>query len=409
MVDTPSSEREARAFRALERALTRRRLRAIDVGLALEVGAIALLLAATLFWQTRVPLDGWARRGGPAAVAGVASVLFAIVALAAAATTAIGLRRSLAGPREGPDWLALPLEPAAIRRHLEWRARAALPFFLLAQLAIAMALWGLVPIAGLIALAAAAFALTALATGSGAALAMRLALPRAGEDEVRLAISLARSGRAGARKRRGVRWQKRAPLRAIMLQDARLTAREPRALARAIAAATLAAAAALVWLAPWPPPLQRPISFGLALLAAAEAGESVIEMTSLHPFAALRVLPVGVGAFWGARFALAAGVCTLLVASQASAAWLMPPAALEVHLVWTGAAALAITSFGANLAVTLYPRADHARRVLALSLALAATASYILPLAGWVLLLTGWIHSARRLPPWTRGELLSCS
>ena len=120
-------------------------------------------------------------------------------------------------------------------------------------------------------------------------------------------------------------------------------------------------------------------------------------------------LPVGVGAFWGARALEALALAALVTAAQLPAARLMEPLALRVHLVWTAAAALAILIFGANVAVTLYPRADHARRVFTLSLALAATASLILPLVGWVLLLTAMLHSARRLPPWTRGELLSCS
>ena len=184
-------------------------------------------------------------------------------------------------------------------------------------------------------------------------------------------------------------------------------ARAPRT--RASLAVILLIAAALAWSASWPPAISRFIAFALALLAAAVAAEWLIDVTSLHPFSVLRTLPVGVGAFWGARVAAAIAITALVTASQLGALRLMEPFPLRVHLVWTGAAALAISVFGANLAVTLYPRGDHARRVLSLSLALAAVASFILPLSGWVLLLTALLHSARRLPPWTRGELLSCS
>lgn len=400
---------ETGAYRALERALTRRRLRSLDPRLALEVVAIALLLAAVLFWQVRLPLDGWARRGGAFAVSSVAAILFAVVALACAATTAIGMSRALSGARDGPEWLALPLDPRSVRRHLEWNARTPLPFFLLAQLAIAIALHGLAPIAVLLALTAAAFGATVAAARGGPRLVMHFALAGGEADEPRaLAIVLARAGRTvRARLRAGAPWRALSPLGAILELDRRLTARERRPRGRALVALLLAAAAAAMWFTPWHPALRRAVSFGLALLASTSTAEWLIDLTGLHPFAALRTLPIGVAAFWGARAAVAAAASAAIVATQLSAAWLMAPAALAVHLVWTGAAALVISCFGANLAVTLYPRADHARRVLMLSLALAATASYILTLAGWVLLLTGLIHSARRLPSWTRGESLS--
>jgi hypothetical protein len=405
-----ASAAEERAFRALERALFRRRLRELDPRLALEVVALALLLAAVLFWQVRVPLDGWAHHHGPLAALGWAAALFAAVAAAGGAIAAVGVRHALASPAHAPEWMALPCGAPRLGRHLEWRARAALPFVLLAQLAIWAAVFGLLNPWALIALGAGAYLVTTFATRAGASLAVRSALGSAADDPVTMAVALAPSRRRERVSRhRAPRAFRGALPFAILAHDLTLTARATAPRSRALLAVALAAAAGLTWLAPWPPALIRAVAFGLALLAAAAAAEWLIDTTALHPCAALRVLPVGVGGFWGARAVGALAAAALITASQLPAARLMDPLALRVHLVWTGAAALAILVFGANLAVTLYPRADHARRVLTLSLALAATASFILPLAGWVLLLTALLHSARRLADWTRGESLSCS
>ena len=408
---------EQRAFRVLERALWMRRLRELDPRLAVEVAALALLLAAVLFWQVRVPLDGWARRSGPLAASAVAAAMFAALAAVCAAFTTRRLGRLLNGALDGPAWLALPCEARFVRRHLEWNARAPLPFFLLAQLALWLALFGLVPLWALLGLGAGGFALAVLGARGGAALGMRLAIARSkraapsdAAEVLALASALARRRpeRARARKREPA-WRASAPLLSVLEHDLRLTRRATSARTRVLAFVAYTLLAALPWFAPWPPALCRALGFGLALLASSAAAEWLIATSALHPFGVLRTLPVGVGTFWGARLFAALSAVTLVVASQLSAARLMSPLALRVHLVWVGAAALAIVVFGANLGVTLYPRADHARRVLALSLALAMTASFILPLAGWVLLLTALLHSARRLPPWTRGELLSCS
>ncbi|MGH7742000.1 MAG: hypothetical protein ACRENS_08255 [Candidatus Eiseniibacteriota bacterium] len=407
--DVPSPV-SARAIRSLERALTRRRLRELDARLVAEIAMISLLLAAVLFWQVRVPLDGWAQRHSPLATAGVALALFAAVALVCGVVTLIALRRALSGARDGPEWMALPLEGVLVRRHLEWNARAALPFCLLAQFAIWIALVGLLSPWAMLALAAMALALTAIAAESGPALGLRLAVPGTADDPAALASALARSGRVSVSTTHSKsRWRASTPLATILAHDWKLTWRATPARARALIALAWMLGAALVWFAPWRPPICRFVALAFALLASAAAAEWLIEVTALHPFAALRTLPVGVGSFWGARLIAAAVIAVLITLAQGFGARLMDPLALRVHLVWTGLASLAVLLFGANLAVTLYPRGDHARRVLTLSLAIAVTASLILPLAGWVLLLTGVLHSARRLALWTRGEQLTCS
>jgi len=59
---------------------------------------------------------------------------------------------------------------------------------------------------------------------------------------------------------------------------------------------------------------------------------------------------------------------------------------------------------GVHYGITLYPRAEHAQRMLLLSLAIAMAASVMIPMLGWVLLLTAVLHSARRVPRWDRLE-----
>ncbi|MEO5617399.1 MAG: hypothetical protein ABIS67_06480, partial [Candidatus Eisenbacteria bacterium] len=69
-----------------------------------------------------------------------------------------------------------------------------------------------------------------------------------------------------------------------------------------------------------------------------------------------------------------------------------------------GLASLAITMLGVNYGISLYPRAEQAQRVLALSLGLSMAASLMVPLMGWIVLLTAVLHSSRRVARWSRAE-----
>ena len=82
----------------------------------------------------------------------------------------------------------------------------------------------------------------------------------------------------------------------------------------------------------------------------------------------------------------------------------MSPDAHRLFLVWLGLATFCVGLLGANYGVTLFPRADVGGRMLLLSLGLAMAASLMIPLLGWVLLLTAVLHSLRRLPRWSRLE-----
>jgi hypothetical protein len=107
---------------------------------------------------------------------------------------------------------------------------------------------------------------------------------------------------------------------------------------------------------------------------------------------------------WGARVAWAALFAAALVLGHAVAARGLGRPALQLFLTWTGLAAFTVAVLGANYAVTLFPRVEQARRLLGLSLALAVAASIMIPLMGWIVLLTAVLHSLRRVPRWTRLE-----
>jgi hypothetical protein len=164
---------------------------------------------------------------------------------------------------------------------------------------------------------------------------------------------------------------------------------------------------ALAWRLPSPPhmrDLEWVSAFILALLGSAALGEWLVSLSGADPFQTLRSLPVGLGQVWFARAALALAATAGLLTLHAAAASGLTPHALRLFLVWVGGATLAIAALAVNYGVTLFPRADIAQRLLGLSLGLAVAASLMIPLLGWIVLLSAVLHSARRLSRWSRLE-----
>ncbi len=395
---------ESPGFRALERALLVRRWRAVDARLRVELAVLALLLGAFVFWRTRVPLDGLAKLQGALAAVGAALVLIVVCAAVAGVAVAVRLRGALLRGPAGPEWLSLPCERSVLERHFGWNAALIAPLAVLPAAAVLVALVHLVSWVWIAALSVMLGALLAVAThvgcragrhlASGAAVLVSAHAASRGAPAVPL--EQARRPRLAAPL-----WRRSAPAIALMFQDATLSLRPSPARMRALSFLAITALAGAAWIAPWPARLAHAAAFALGLAAAGIGAEWTIDVTGLHPSAILRALPLGVGALWGSRMAWAGLAAAVLVGLQALAARGASPVALRVHLVWLGAAALAIGALGAHLAITLHPRTDHAHRVLALSLGLALVASLMIPLLGWVLLLTAVLHSARRLPGWT--------
>ena len=160
----------ASAFRDLESALLRRRFQQLDPVLRLEIATIALLIAAFVGWQIRIPLDGIAHTLGPGAAARALAVrLLGLVVLAAIAAGARYARRLRGPDRPEPAWLALPIPPPAIARHLAWEARRIVPWVLVPALGAVVAAVGLVPAPLLLFIAAAFAALLVPAGQAGCA------------------------------------------------------------------------------------------------------------------------------------------------------------------------------------------------------------------------------------------------
>src|SRR4030095_4905032 len=113
------SQSHARAVPVLQRQLVRRRLQWLGSRLRLELALLALLLGGFLFWQVRAPFDGLRRAHGPLAVVLVIALACLILAVLGASLTAARHVKSLRSGPAGPAWLALPLEPGVLARHLE--------------------------------------------------------------------------------------------------------------------------------------------------------------------------------------------------------------------------------------------------------------------------------------------------
>jgi len=395
------------AFRRLESALTRRRLMQLDPRLRIELALLGLLIAGFLFWQVRVPLDGLVRARGPlSALGAVATAWLILAAIGGGLAGGEHVRRLRTGPR-GPEWLALPIPPDALERHLAWQSRSRIAWLGVPALGVLVAAIGLVPWWWLPPLAVAFVALLATAGVAGCAIGYRLVLaataPRPGLHPVERVLAVA-APRATDRRVAPAAWRRLPSWLTLAAKDLTLTGRM--AMLRRAAALPLGfwLASLLAWQLPGETALQHFVAFALALLAAAGLAEWLVALSGSDPFTVLRVLPVGVMTAWGARAIWAPAMVVALGIGHAVVARPLSPGALNVFLVWSGAATIAIAVLGVNYGVTLFPRADVARRMLGLSLGLAMAASIMLPLSGWVVLLTAVLHSARRLPRWSRLE-----
>jgi hypothetical protein len=395
------------AFGRLQRALLRRRFEAVDPRLRVELAAVGALVAGFLFWKERLRLAGLAIAGGPRAVSLDTAASLALLAVVGGALAGGRHALRLRGDRPGPPWLALPVPVRLVHRHLAWDSRVHALWAAPPALGVIGAAAGLVPAAWLPVLAA-GFALALLGASRLAcdlvtAVASRGVAPRAGLDPLTgLLATGARRARAGA-ARRG-RWRREPAWRAFMRKDLLVALRPGPARARLAPPLLFGALSIAARALPIAPPIAHFAAFALALACAASWAEWIIAVTAGDPFPVAKSLPIGLGVAWGARVAWAALAGLALVAGHALAGRALDPGPLGLFLAWTGGAALGIGVLGANYGITLYPRGSHAQRLLALSLGVALAASLMLPLLGWVVLLTAIAHSLRRLPRWARAE-----
>jgi hypothetical protein len=395
------------AFAGLERSLTRRRLAAIEPVLRLEIAALGAIFAAFLFWQMRQRLGSIAFADGAWAAARDAAA--ALLGLALLGGGLAGARHALRlePGAPGPPWLALPIPAAEVHRHLVRTSRPLAAWAAIPALAVLAAGAGLVPWRALLALAAGFCALLDLASRAAcraafAAVGVR-AERRPGLDaETRVLAVAARPPRLS---RLGVaRWRREGAFAAFLRKDLLVTRRPGAARARLAQPLVFCALSVLAWIAPLAPEARTTVAIGLALLAASGIASWIVALAASDPFPVVRALPLGVGVVWGARVAWAAFGALALAAGQASGAGLAAPPAPDPPVAGTALAALAIGTLGANYAVTLFPRGDHAERILGIALAVSLAASLMFYFLGWAVLLAALFHSARRLPRWPLQE-----
>ena len=373
------------AFRELRRHLLRRRLERFDLRLRGEMALLAVVIGGFLFWQARVPFDGLRRVHGPLAVAGWLGLILLAIAAGSALLVLIRHGRQLRVTLPGPAWLSPALAPG----------------FLVAAIGLLPA-WSLVLLAGAFTIALWALAHVATAIAVRAALGFRRggALPRDPVLELLLAAK-----RAVARRRvRATRWRRVPAWLGLWRKDARLALRPTSARARLVAPVVLALASFGVWLLPLEPPLARLLAFAGGLTAAATFAEFLIALAGEDPTAVMKTLPIGAWPVWLSRTAWVLLWALVLAAGSVFLARPLAAHALQVLLVWETCAAIAIGLLGVHYGMTLGHNAAAAQRFLTLTLAISMAASIMIPLLGWIVLLTAVVHSARRVPRWARIE-----
>jgi hypothetical protein len=408
------------AFRALRRTLWRRRLDRLDTRLRVELIAISVLVSAFVLWRGRNPFDHARRAFGPGRTG--LEALAILIGLAAIGGALAGVRhlRALRGGPAGPPWLALPVPPHLLARHLAAESRAHALWIVPIALGTVGATIGLIPVAWIVGLAAAFVWSLLECSRLGCATALRIAsrapvpVTASGATAVERALVAARA-ETRARSVGPARWRMLPPAVVLWRKDLLLSVRPTAARRRLGPALTFLALSIAVWFLPLGSlltPLDREdaasvahfVAFALSLAAAGSVGEWLIALSGEDPYAVLRVLPVGVEHVWLSRAASALVFAVIAVAAQAAAARPLSPEALQYLLVWIGGATLMITLLGVNYGITLFPRHDLAQRFYAVWLGFSIAASLMIPLMGWLVLIAAVIHSALKLRHWAQRE-----
>lgn len=400
----PSRASAQPAFAELRRALVRRWWSAIETRLRIEIALIALLAGGFVFWQSRVSLASIAHDHGALSAALRALAMWSGVALAGGALAASRLARQLADKPQGPAWLALPIAPDAVLRHLAWDARVRASWVAAGAPPILAALAGLVPLWGLAVLAILFAAMLEVSTRLGVRAPLLFAHTRSRApllDPITAHLVVRDREAPRARHRRSRPWKRAPRWRALWEKDV-LLARRPASARRAVMPLSIAALSMAIWWAPLEPAAARMIAFGLALIASHAWGEWLIVLAARDPFAILRALPVRLYHVWIARACWGVIAVLALAIGHLMSLRVLSFSALGLFLAWTSAATMLLSVLAVHYGITLYPDERAAQRVYSLTLGIAIAASLMIPLMGWVTLLAALIHSARRLPRWTR-------
>ena len=395
------------AFRLLRQRLRARRFAALDGPMRAVLLALAALLGAFTFWQVRIPFDAAHHAGGALATLRVEALALAGCAVAAGAL-AQWRQAVLAARVPGPEWLALPITPVFVARHL--LAEARLPAMAVAPFALSIWCAGLdlLPWVWSALLLAGSMVAWLECTRLGAAFA-RLTAARGNATSrslspiLRLLASGPRRGRARAVP--APRWHRGSPASALQRLDRTLSWRSAGTRARLVGALLVSGLASLAWWSGAEPLQARAQSFvGFALASALLGGWAVLRVCG-DPADLIRPLPLPLRALWWARFGQLALALFVLAALQAVLANGFPiPARIGQFVTWF-LPGLALATLGLHYGITLHPRSDVAENLYYGWLGVAVCASLMIPLMGWAVLLAGLIHSSLRLSRWRSPEV----
>ena len=402
----PTPTRAVPAFQALRARLLARRAASMGPRLWLVTLSLAACVGAFTYWQVRVPLDGALRHGGPAAATLRLGVTLALGVLAAG-VIAHARQVTLAASPPGPEWLALPVEPARVERHLASEARLPALSTLVPMAAAWIAGFGLLSPLRMFALAAGSAAAFGLVTRVACALALRASrvthpasrrLPAAWRALVS-ARRPARTAHVNApRFRVESRWRALARLdRAVSLR-----AGSPRA--RLVLAVLALAVSVAAWFMGNDPRERRAEAFAGFSIACAALGAWAAWRAAADPPSAVRPLPLALADAWRARalpIFLLLGVTLVVHATVPAVPWF---ARVGLALSWT-LPALLVPLFGLHLGLSL-PGQPHAAENLYYGwLGAGLIASLAIPLFGWAVLIAGFVQASRRMPRWNTPEV----
>lgn len=395
----PPPRETDKAFRALERRLAERRIAALNGRMRILLLLLLGYVAAFAYWQARVPLDGVHRAHGPLATAGTLAVILAALAALGAATAA-WRRATFAERVPGPEWLALPLPPEVVGRHLVFEAQLSAAATLPAALAVLVAGAGFVPSPYLVLLAVGYALLAWLLSRFAAVLAAAMTRPpvRSARPLPAAVRDLLVAGRRAApRACPSPRWRSEPAWRALARLDGLASRRPSAARARMALAALCFAAGVAAWFAPAPALTRRALSYAAFAWGAATLGAWAIARTCADPPPAMRPLPMRVADSWRARATRVVLVLVAVSALDALLAWSLPPMArVGVVLTFLPSGA-AIALLGVHYGITLAPRSWIAENLYYAWLGVALVASWMIPFLGWGVLAAGLAHSGRRL------------
>ena len=402
----PSTASRTSAFKALRARLLARRAAGMGTRLWIVTLALAASVGAFSYWQVRVPLDGALRHGGASAATLRLGVTLAIGVLAAGVIAA-SRQVTLAAEPPGPEWLALPVEPARVERHLAGEATLPALTVLVPMSAAWLAGFGLLSPFMLLALAAATAVAFALVTRLACALAIRVppvthAASRRLPAAWRALVSARRPARTARvalpRFRREPRW------RALARLDLAVSLRSGPPRARLNFTALALVLSVVAWFVGADPREQRAQAFAGFSLACAMLGAWAAWRAAADPPSAVRPLPLTLADSWRARaipMALLLGVTLALHATVPAVPWF---ARFGLALSWT-LPALLVPLFGLHLGLSLPGKPLAAENLYYGWLGAGVVASLAIPLFGWALLAAGFVQATRRVSRWRTPEV----